>query len=278
MWIELYTQIGNKKLTNYYLLFKILSMTEDRFTIQKLLQELGFSEVEAETYWALLNLETVSIRKVAAYSGINRGTTYDAIKRLIAAGLVNTRRTGAREYFSAESPERIYDLIREKRKELLLTQERARELIPEVLARKARPQGQPLVRYYEDDEGVVAILKDVLATCAKLDDPGYYAYSSRPIRKYLYRRFPQFTERRVAEGISIKVIAIGEGGDTEGLHERRWLSEPDESSVSSYSLIYGNKVAHISISSDDTPYGVVIEDAGVANMQRLIFEGLWTTL
>lgn len=246
-------------------------------TIQKLLRELGFSETEAETYWALLNLETVSVRKVAEFSGINRGTTYDAIKNLAQAGLVNTRRSGAREYFSAESPEKIFDLIRDRRKELLMTQAVAQEYIPELLARKARPQGKPLVRYYEDDEGIVTILRDVLATCGKLEKPEYYAYSSRPIRKYLYRKFPRFTERRVADGIAIKVIAIGEGGETEGLHERKWLAE-SEDQLSSYTLIYGNKVANISISNDYTPYGVVIEDAGVAAMQRLVFEQIWRTL
>jgi len=71
-------------------------MKTDNMTIQKLLTELGFSPVEAETYWALLNLETVSVRKVAERSGINRGTTYDAIKRLVAVGLVSARRSGAR--------------------------------------------------------------------------------------------------------------------------------------------------------------------------------------
>lgn len=254
-------------------------MSDDKYTVQKLLQELGFSEAESETYWALLNLETVSIRKVAAFSGINRGTTYDAIKQLVASGLVHARRSGEREYFSAESPEKIYDLIRERRKELLITQDHARTLIPELLAKKARPQGRPLVRYYEDDEGIVTILKDVLATCSRLDEPEYYAYSSRPLRKHIYRKFPQYTERRVAEGIGVKVIAIGEGQDTEGLSERKWLAVEDgKESMNSYTIIYGNKVASISIAADYTPYGVVIEDAAVAGMQRLAFERLWLTL
>lgn len=253
-------------------------MKDDKLTIQNLLQGLGFSAAEAETYWALLNSETVSIRRVAVQSGINRGTTYEAIKRLVAAGLVHTRRSGAREYYGAESPEKIYDLIRDKRKELWQTQQQAQQLVPELLARKARPQGRPLVRYYEDDEGVVAILKDVLQTCGRLDEPRYYAYSSRSLRKYLYRKFPQFTERRVAEGIAVQVIAVGEGSDTEGLSERKWLPEPAEGETSSYTIIYADKVASISISSDDTPYGVVIEDAGVAAMQRLLFERLWQTI
>lgn len=246
-------------------------------TVQQLLLELGFSEAEAATYWALLNLDSVSVRKVAAFSGINRGTTYDAIKSLRAQSLVVTRKSGQREYFSAESPEKIYDLIKEKRKDLWESQQRAQALIPQLLARKAQPQGRPLVQYYEDDDGVVTILRDVLQVCSKLDKPEYYVYSSRPIRQYIYRKFPQFTERRTAEGIAVKAIAIGEGGDPLARAERRWLSEPKDGGVSSYTLIYGDKVAHISI-TNDTPYGVVIEDAGTAAMQRLLFEQIWSQL
>ena len=60
--------------------------------------------------------------------------------------------------------------------------------------------------------------------------------------------------------------------------ERKWLANPPTERISSYTLIYGNKMAVISISKDDTPYGVVIEDAGVANMQRLLFDQLWAYL
>lgn len=253
-------------------------MGNDKHTVQELLLELDFSQAEAETYWALLNLETVSIRKVAAQSGINRGTTYEAIKKLIAAGLVNARKSGEREYFSAESPEKIYDLIRDRRKELWLVQQQAQKLIPELLAKKARPQGQPLVRYFEADEGVVTVLRDVLQTCGRMKNPEYYVYSSRPLRQYLYRKFPQFTERRTKEGIAVKVIAVGEGGDPAAISERRWLPEPAGGEISSYMIIYGDKIANISISSDYTPYAVVTEDAGSAAMQRLLFDRLWQAL
>jgi len=253
-------------------------MNNDKLTVQNLLRQLDFSVAEAETYWSLLNLETVSIRKVAEHSGINRGTTYDAIKHLVAAGLVHTRKSGSREYFSAESPEKMYDIIRDKRKNLWQTQQAAQALIPELLAKKARPQGRPLVKYYEDDEGVVTILRDVLQTCGQLDVPEYYVYSSRPLRHYLYRKFPEFTDRRIKEGIAVKVIAIGEGGDPAAVSERKWLAEPNEAGISSYTILYGPKTAHISISSDYTPYGVVVEDAGATAMQRLLFERLWTVL
>lgn len=253
-------------------------MKNDRITVQELLKELGFAETDAETYWALLNLETVSIRRVAQQSGINRGTTYEAIKRLQVAGLVSARRSGQREYYSAESPERIFDLIRDKRKELWHAQEFARQLVPELLARKAQPQGRPLVKYHEDDEGVVTILRDVLRTCAKLDIQEYRVYSSRPMRQYLYRKFPEFTERRIREGIAVKVIAVGEGGEPAEVSQRKWIREPNEGGLSSYTIIYGDKIASISMSSDYAPYGVVIEDSGAAAMQKLLFDQLWRAL
>lgn len=253
-------------------------MKADSTHHEEVLLQLGLSRIEAKTYLALLNLEAVSVRNVAEYTGINRGTTYEAIKTLLNWGLVSVRQAGKRQYYSAESPEKIYDIIRDKRKNLWQTLQDTKKVVPALLAQKARPQGRPLVRYYEDDEGIVAILRDVLQTCSNLPVAEYYVYSSRPLRQYLYRKFPKFTDRRVNEGIKVKVIAIGEGGDPAAASERKWLAEPDGGGISSYTIVYGNKVAHISISNDYTPYGVVIEDEGTASMQRLLFEQLWNVL
>src|ERR1044072_7579592 len=127
-------------------------MNDDKASAENLLIEVGLSQQEAATYLALLELESVSVRKVADKTGINRGTTYDAIKKLIAHGLVSVRQTGQREYFSAESPEKIHDILRDKRKELWRSQQTAQKGVPALLAQNARPQGRPIVRYYEGDE------------------------------------------------------------------------------------------------------------------------------
>jgi hypothetical protein len=82
----------------------------------------------------------------------------------------------------------------------------------------------------------------------------------------------------VGEGIRVKVIAIGEGGEPAAESERKWLPEPENGEISSYTIIYGDKVASFSISADFTPYGVVIEDNGLSAMQRLLFIQLWDKL
>ncbi|HEX8182735.1 MAG TPA: helix-turn-helix domain-containing protein [Candidatus Saccharimonadales bacterium] len=253
-------------------------MHHDTQTIISLLTDLGLSENEAATYAALLRLESTSIRKIAAETEINRGTTYDALKKLTTFGLVSIKQNGKREQYTAESPERIYDIIREKRRDLVDIAEDAKKIVPGLLARQAHSEGRPLVKYYEGDGGVTTILKDVLQTCRMLDIPEYYAYSSSQVRRYLYKEFPQFTERRVAEDIRVKVIAVGAGGDEAPKAARKWLAEPPSGSISSYTIVYGSKVATISITSDDTPYGVIVDDLGAAAMQRLLFEQLWETL
>jgi sugar-specific transcriptional regulator TrmB len=244
-----------------------------------LLTDLDISQNEARTYAALLSFGSTSIRKVAAETGINRGTTYDALKQLVSLGLVSVKSdNGKRERYSAESPERINDIIRDRRRDLLDAATVAKDLIPSLIASQASPAGRPLVRYYEDADGIAAILKDVLQTCRELAKPSYLAYSSTPVRQFLYQKFPQFTERRIAEGIAVKVIAVGEGGEEAEKAERKWLPSAPSEGISSYTLIYGEKIATISIAQNNTPYGVVIEDAGAAAMQRLLFRQLWKSI
>ena len=247
-------------------------------SLSSLLKQLGLSDEQASIYNAMLELPQSSIRKIADASNLNRGSVYEALKELVSLGLVRHHQKGQRIAYTAEKPEKIFELIKDKRKTLLQAQASAEKIVPMLKTRFARQDGAPLVRYYEDDEGVVAILKDVLSTSALLEPAQYYVYSSAPIRQYLYRKFPSFTDRRIDEGIHVKVIAIGEGGDKMPSSERKWMSDRDDHRATSYILIYGNKVASISISADDTPYGVVIEDSGVASMQKLLFEQVWDSL
>jgi sugar-specific transcriptional regulator TrmB len=242
------------------------------------LHALGLDDEEVKTYVTLLAFGPSSIRKIAAESGINRGSVYEAIKRLVSLGLVRYFIKNKRRRYFAEQPDRITALVEERQKELSAAAEQIQELIPQLKSLSPRRIGEPIVRFYEDDEGVVAILRDVLATVSRLERKEYYVYSSRPLRKYLYNRFPNFTRRRLKEGLFVKVIAIGEGGDPIQFAERKWLKEPENERLSSYVIIYGNKVALISVSPDDTPYGVVIEEPGVAATQKYLFQKLWESL
>lgn len=243
----------------------------------KLLTTLGLTTTEAQTYLGLLELGPASIRQVANSTNINRGTTYECLKRLVTKRLVHVNQKGQRRKYTAAHPEIIYDLLDDRRRELATFTDQARLTIPRMANLSSSHQGQPTVRFYEDDEGIVAILKDVLTSMAKEQDKTYYVYSSRSLRHYIYRHFPNFTRQRIKAGIKVRVLAIGIGGDSVELADRKWLPGPEEHTAS-YIIIYANKVAQISISADDTPYGVIIEEPGVAAMQKYLFEQLWNKI
>lgn len=248
-------------------------MSED-----SILKRLGLNNNEAKIYLSLLKSGPTSIRQVASATGINRGTTYESIKNLVNVGLVSFRVVGSRSKYSAENPDKINQLISEKQKELLQLKSETSKLMPGLMAYAKATADEPKVRFYEDDEGIANILRDVLATAANSAPKEYYVYSSRALRQYLYRQFPNFTVRRINEGIFARVIGVGTGGDPAELSERKNIEDADDEISSSYNIIYGDKVALISVSSDLTPYGVVIEEPGVAAMQRLLFKKLWDSL
>lgn len=240
------------------------------------LEELGLRPAEIAVYVALLRQGPSSIRSIAGIAKVNRGTTYETLKKLAEIGLVSYTLKGERRKYRAESPERIYELIADRKHRLEQVETAATQIVPSLLALGQHRNGEPSVKFYQDDEGIAVVLRDVLETVAKLAKKHYWVFSSRPLRKYLYRRFPTFTTRRIQMGIFVHVIAIGQGGEVDAGSERKWIPEPYNESLSSYVIIYGSKVALISVSADDTPYGVVIEEPGVAAMQRLLFDTVWS--
>ena len=78
------------------------------------LQHLGLSDREVTIYLSLLESGPVSIRDIAAASGINRGTTYETLKSLAQKGVVSYFPRGKRRVFMAEDPERLITLAESK--------------------------------------------------------------------------------------------------------------------------------------------------------------------
>lgn len=235
--------------------------------IETILKEFGLSDKAVKIYLSLLQSGPVSVRKLAEISGINRGTTYDILRELQSQRLVSFYHREKKQYFVAEDPEKISWLVEHQKKEYDKKCRKIIDIIPELksIYQKA---GKPVVSLYEGDSGIRAILEDVLATAED-----YAVYSADAIRPYLYKHYPDFTDDRIKQNVKVKVIAIGRGGKERGLDERKWLKS--SSNDATYTIIYGDKVALISVDSLKQPIGIIIKDPGITATQRLIFESLW---
>lgn len=238
-------------------------------------KKLGFPDKAAKVYLALLRLGPSSVRSLAEKSELNRGTTYDALKWLQEEGVVNYYQKETKQFFVAEDPEKLKTLLEVREKELVQADRELDKVIPELQALHHRGGERPVAKYVEG-ENIKEVLEDVLVICEQSGESLYRIYSTAGLREYLYKEFPTFSDVRVGKGISVKAIAIGEGGELRGLDERKWIQAKNETPT--YIIIYPGKTAYISLNAKSEPIGVVIENRGVYETQRQLFDTLWDKL
>ena len=243
--------------------------------MMKIFEKLGFSENEEKVYVHLLKNGGASIRQVAGDTGINRGTVYEALKMLTDRGLVSHSQKKQRQQFVAEDPAILKTLFKEERQRLVSIRKELSKSLPSLETFYQTKHEQPVIKIHEGHAGTKFILEDVLKTVAAEPIKEYRVYSAANIREYLYYNFASFSERRIKLKIKAKVIAIGAGGEIRGLDERRWITS--KRGAPAYVIIYGKKIAIISL-AQGRPHSVVIEDAGLAETQKLVFDSLWGKL
>jgi sugar-specific transcriptional regulator TrmB len=241
--------------------------------------EIGLDTRDKRVYEALLERPQSSLRHVAATTGINRGSVYESVKQLVAAGLVGSIQSGKQQRYIAHDPAVIIELLKERQRQAQNAEAEAAQYIETLAMQRTVPKEIPsFAIYYEGDEGVAAILRDVLTTMRQVQPKHYFAISSKQIRQYIYANFPNFTRQRIREGVEVSVIAIGEGGEQDKLSNRRWLRMDDGAGINCYTIIYAHKTAFISMNEQNVLSGIVIDNPGVTNVQKEQFSRLWDAL
>lgn len=250
-------------------------------------QKFNFSTIGLETrdkrvYESLVTNPQSSLRKIAVDTGINRGSVYESIKKLIEQGLVGSIEVGKQRKYIAAEPTTLLEIIKEKR-ELLDSAEKNAETYIENLVREQSLTEQlaSFAMFYEDHEGIAAILRDVIATCRNGKNGGAYrVISTKQISAYMYQNFPNFTQRRIAENISVRVIGVENAlsPSKQPLSERRILSLTRGEATNCYTIIYGNKTAFITLSDQHIISAIVIDNKGITHLQKEIFDRLWNSL
>ncbi|MDO8626469.1 MAG: helix-turn-helix domain-containing protein [Candidatus Magasanikbacteria bacterium] len=238
-------------------------------------KKLGFSDKDAMVYMALLALGPSSVRNLAKKVELNRGTVYEILKSLKEQKLVTYYEKEAKQFFVAEDPIKLEELLARQEGELNDVKSKLKGVVSELKAVYDKGGARPVARYYEKGE-IKKILEHVLDICEVTEETQYRVYSDSNITEYLYEGFQSFSDARVAKGIAVKAIASGSGGALRGLDERKFFTV--KSQKPTYILIYPGHTAYISLDSANELVGVVIENDGIFEMQKSIFDELWKNL
>lgn len=237
----------------------------------------GLSNRDKRVYETLVTSPGSSVRSVAELTGINRGSVFESIKALLVCGLVSYVLVGERRRYTANDPEVLHELISERRRTLKAAHAGVDDYIKTLGIDRRDPAAFRFATFYEGDEGVAAVLRDVLTTCRLAGVHSYHSISSPKVREYMYHNFPHFTRERVKQGIAVEVIRFG--GTARGDELARELAVPNNLGGGEvYTIIYADKTAFIGVDEYNYLNAVVIESQGVANLQRMLFEQTWRAL
>lgn len=240
------------------------------------LKKLNLSDKEVIVYLKLLEHGSMSVRSLAGLINLNRGTTYDILKRLQEIGLVSYFHKDTKQQFIAEDPDKLLKLLTSRQEEFKKAEDKIINLIPELRSLQEKGGDKPITKLYEGKSGIKFILEDILSSMRKQSVTEYYIYSAAGVREDVYVAYPDFNKKRIKNKLIAKTISLSPGGSTYGLDERKWLkTDGTEKNNMTYIIIYTGKCAFISRDSRNNPVGVIIENKMIYETQKAIFLKLW---
>jgi sugar-specific transcriptional regulator TrmB len=238
------------------------------------LKEYGLSNKESKVYLALLELGPSSVTEIAFKSKINRTTAYDILASLEQYGLVSHVGEQKKSTYVTENPERLISFLDKKSQEFKAKASEAKEIMPELKGMFNLIPRKPLVKYYEGEEGILAIYEDSLSSKTEI----LSWLNTENTADFAFEYFQDYYKRRAAKGIHIKAI-YNEAHISREIKARDKIEDRESRIIPKEMMdigpecyIYDDKVAYMSLKER---FGVIIESKDIAEAQRKLYNLAW---
>lgn len=236
-----------------------------------ILHKIGLSENESAVYLASLQLGPAKVAQLARASDVKRTTIYPVVETLRRRGLIREKIDGLKTLYVAENPDRLENILAERHKEF-------QSLFPEFQALYNLDGDQSIIKYYDTEEGLRNVYRELLSELRNGDD--YYVIGD-PERYDTSNEsfFKDFIQKRVRINLNAKVLLTDSDLAKEYKKFERNFGEevrilPSEVKLDVNVVITDKKVIiHQIIAPHIT---MVIENKSVVQMQKILFELLWS--
>ena len=241
--------------------------------LQESLRNVGFSEVEAAIYIALLELGRGTVSQIATRAKVNRTSGYHVLSGLVAKDLATISGREPKQEYVAEPPERLSRYVEKELERQKGLTSRTTSLVPALNAIYNR-RDRPRVRFFEGAKGLQNVYEDTLTSketiraIANVDD----------MHKALPDYFSKYYERRSRKGIHIRaIIPASPVGRERAAHDAEEKRESALVPIKEFSFspeinIYDDKVM---IASWREKLGVIIESHEIADAMKKVYELAW---
>lgn len=226
----------------------------------------GLSHNEAKVYLALMELGSGTVTQIARRAKVTRTNAYHLLNSLLVHGLASMNQGKGKIVFSAEKPERLLYIMREKMDEVERQFKEAEDLIAELRTVHKGPEQKMKVRYYEGNEGIITVYEDMLRARTKILE-----YSSPEERqKFSPEYFQKYYARRTAKGLETDSV-MAKTPESIKLKQRDLASFsvtkiiPESFKMGADISVYDDKVAIMSLKEK---FAIIVESAEVSGALR----------
>ena len=233
--------------------------------VRRNLELLGFTNNEVKVYLALLRIGSSRAGRIAKECSLERTSTYNALKRLVAKGAVSYVIESNTKVFSSGDPTKIVDVFKEK-------QERAQLLVPSLVSMQKWEREREVILKFRGYAGVKTALNDILNSCSSGDE--YLIFGSENQLSERMETFAKiFVARKDAKKLKAKILMRkGIGGHKKSKYTQvRYV--PKQVVSTTVTTVYKNKVSVIIWSK--VPEAIIIDDPSAAESFRTYFEFMW---
>lgn len=234
------------------------------------LEQLGLTKIEANVYMTLIKLGSTTTGPVVKKTELHRATVYDALKRLMEKGLVSYIVKEKTKHFSATSPEHLFGMVEEQKKDVEKKEKIAKDVTKALNKIKELSKNKEVAHIFQGKRGVKTVYEDVLRY-----KENWVLGSSGRFLKIMGPYFYQYQKRKKELKIHTKLLVAerirGTDVETTVSGERRFIPDEFESPIST--VIYGDKVA--TFVWLENPVAFLIESKEAAESYRNYFRVMW---
>lgn len=238
--------------------------------VEKQLQELGFSEKEAQIYISLNTYGPSPASTLAKRTNIKRGSIYDILNSLIEKNVVTSFQQGAYTYFGIDD---IKKVIQQEKEKVKIAHE-----VVDILKTLQQTQETIDIQYYNGEEGYKEMYEDILQ--AKTDEIRVFIHldNFHSVLDPIYEE--KWTLKRIKNKIKARLIMQDtpyaqkfQAEDKKLFRETRLIQKPVFESTC---ILYSDYITLFDAKEHFT--GIRIHHKNFANMFSAIFNGYWEIL
>ncbi|MBU1132280.1 hypothetical protein KKC32_03495 [Patescibacteria group bacterium] len=238
--------------------------------LEEKLKKIGLSEKEIKVYLASMELGMATVQDISRKSGINRATTYIQLESLLKQGLVSRVEKSNKTMFMAERPQRILDILSERKNKIETLEQTFSRLMPDLEAIYNAKFDKPRVRFFEGEAGLALWRNDLIKShpdtvCTispKLEQAEEDEVFSRIIKNLNFLKVIYMSEKNMVLPTAFKARNSA---------WRFFKLNDFEIEI----ILYSNKVFINKPVGTDLSMGVLIEDKMVYGSFLSLFDLLW---